>query len=328
LRGPVRPRVVISRCIEFDSVRWNAQMIRSDFVRALIPHVDPVPVCPEVEIGLGVPRETLRLVMVGGEARLMQPATGMDITERMRGFAERFLGSLVKVDGFILKSKSPSSGLGGAKVYGSLKDDAFIKRGPGIFGGMVRQRYPHLALEDEGRLNNSRIREHFLRKLYTLAGFRRVKASSDVNELIRFQTENKLQLMTYNRAEGRLLDRIIASQGGRGLQDLLAEYEVHLHRALGRAPKCTSYINTLMHLMGYIRDRLSAEEKAFFMDLLRRYKEGRAPLIAPLDVMKAWVVGFKEDYLARQTLFEPYPDALIDTVSLKACGERDYWKKE
>jgi uncharacterized protein YbgA (DUF1722 family)/uncharacterized protein YbbK (DUF523 family) len=320
---------VISRCIEFDSVRWNAQIIRSDFVRALIPHVDPVPVCPEVEIGLGVPRETLRLVMVEGEARLMQPATGMDMTERMRGFAERFLGSLGEVDGFILKSKSPSSGLRGAKVYNSMKNETSIGRGPGIFGGMVRQRYHHLALEDEGRLNNSRIREHFLRKLYTLAGFRRVKASSDVNELIRFQTENKLQLMTYNQAESRLLGRIVANHGRRGLQDLLAEYEAHLHRALGRAPRCTSYVNTLMHSMGYFKDRLSAEEKAFFLGLLRRYREGKAPLVAPVDVMKAWIVRFKEDYLAGQTFFEPYSDDLIDVTSiLEACGGRDYWKEE
>jgi uncharacterized protein YbgA (DUF1722 family) len=300
---------VISRCIEFDSVRWNAQVISSDFVRALVNHVDYTTVCPEVEIGLGVPRDTLRLVKQGEELRLMQPATGLDVTEKMREFAGEFLDSLGEVDGFILKGRSPTSGLRGVKVYSAL-------------------RFSHLALEEEGRLKNSRIREHFLRKLYTLARLREIRDSEDVNDLIGFHTRNKLLLKAYNQKETRALGRIVANAGEKTLGDDMDEYREHLHRALGRPPRCTSYVNVLMSSMGYFRDGLSKEEKEFFLDTIRRYRDGKIPLIVPVDILRAWMVRFDEGYLKQQTFFEPYPEALLDIDSItEACGGRDYWKE-
>jgi len=327
LSKEARPRVVISRCIEFDRVRWNAQVIRSDFVRALVNHVDYTTVCPEVEIGLGVPRDTLRLVKQGEELRLMQPVTGLDVTEKMRKFAGEFLDSVGEVDGFILKGRSPTSGLRGVKVYPALRDVAAIERGPGLFGSIVRDRFSHLALEEEGRLKNSRIREHFLRKLYTLARLREISDSEDVNDLIGFHTRSKLLLKAYNQKETRALGRIVANAGEKTLSDDMDEYREHLHRALRRPPRCTSYVNVLTSCMGYFGDGLSKKEKEFFMDTIRRYRDGRIPLIVPVDILKAWIVRFDEGYLKQQTFFEPYPEALLDVDSItEACGGRDYWK--
>jgi len=188
----VRPKVVISRCIEYENVRWNAQIVRSEFVEALIPHVEAITICPEVGIGLGVPRETLRLVKTGSSVRLIQPTTGEDYTEKMFEFIGDFLSDLAEVDGYILKSRSPTSGLRGVKIYPSIGKVPHIERGSGIFGGIVKERFGHLALEDEGRLRNGKIREHFLRKLYTLARFREARSWGTFQSLLRFHTENKL----------------------------------------------------------------------------------------------------------------------------------------
>ncbi|NIQ05425.1 MAG: DUF523 domain-containing protein, partial [Candidatus Korarchaeota archaeon] len=145
------PKVVLSKCIEFEKCRYDGRMVSSDFVKKLIPHVDFIPVCPEVEIGLGTPRNTLRIVSVDTELRLVQPATGLDVTEKMRSFADDFLNSLPEVDGFILKNRSPTSAFKDARVYSSAKrGSAVISKGPGLFGNAVLQRFPYLAIEDEG----------------------------------------------------------------------------------------------------------------------------------------------------------------------------------
>lgn len=323
-----RPRVVISRCIEFENVRWNAQIVRSDLVKALADYVNYITVCPEVDIGLGVPRKTLRLVQIDGEVRLVQPDTNLDVTDRMHEFAKEFLGSLPEVDGFIMKSGSPTSGLGRVKLYPGLGKVAPVARRAGFFGGMVKEKFSNLALEEEQRLKNSRIKEHFLRKLFTIAGFREMKESKNASELVRFHTENKLTLKAYNQKEARILGRIVANPEKKPFDTLVDDYAFHLYSALDKAPRCTSYVNVLMNSIGYFKDKLSRDEKEFFLELLERYRQGRTPLIAPLDVMRSWIVRFEEEYLVRQTFFEPYPEGLIDVDSIvEACGSRDYWKE-
>lgn len=127
----LRPRVVISRCIEFEHVRYNGQIISSDFVKGLLPHIDAVPICPEVEIGLRIPRDSLRLVIQGEEVRLLQPATKIDYTEKMNEFTDQFFRSLGEVDGFILRSGSPSSGLTRVKIYASIEKSPAVSHGSG-----------------------------------------------------------------------------------------------------------------------------------------------------------------------------------------------------
>ena len=325
----VKPRVVISRCIEFEPVRYNGQMKRSEFVEALLPFIEPITVCPEVDIGLGVPRQTLRLVKVGGKIKLYQPETGLDLTDRMLEFADSFLGSLPPVDGFIMKSGSPSSGVRNVKVYGSVKPSPVAERSSGLFGGVVRERFGHLAVEDDRRLENARIREHFLRKLYTPARLRSAKSSGAMRDIVGFHTVNKLLLKTYNQKEMRILDRIVANQDGRPVEEVLDLYEGHLYAALRRAPRCTSYVNTLMNSLGYFSRELSDAEKRFFLDRLDDYREGRVPPVVPVDIPRSWVVRFNESYLGRQTFFNPYPEELLDVDSIvEACGGRDYWKDE
>ena len=324
MRDFTKPTVVVSKCLGFEHCRYNGEIIAAPFVQKMVPHVNFVVVCPEVESGLGVPREFLRLVAVDGEPRLLQPQTGHDHTEQMQSFAASFLDGLTDIDGFILKNRSPSCGLNDVKMYASTQKGAAATKGQGMFGGTVMERFPHLAVEDEGRLNNFRIREHFLTRAYTLAAFRAVKASGAMKELVRFQAENKLLLMAYHQTEMRAMGRIVANPDRRPFDQVIAEYEPHLYAAFTRPPRCTSHINVLMHALGYFSDGLSSQEKAFFLNALQKYREGVVPVSTNRGLIQSWIVRFGQDYLAHQTYFEPYPEALLeltDSGKQMACLE-------
>jgi uncharacterized protein YbgA (DUF1722 family)/uncharacterized protein YbbK (DUF523 family) len=312
VREFTKPNIVVSKCLGFDHCRYNGEIIAAPFVQKMRSHVDFTVVCPEMALGLGVPREFLRLVMVDGEPHLLQPQTGLDHTEAMRDFAASFLDSLGEVDGFILKNRSPSCGLNDVKAYTSTKKGAAASRGQGMFGGAAIERFPHLAIEDEGRLKNFRIREHFLTRVCTLAAFRAVKASGAMKRLVQFQAENKLLLMAYHQAELRAMGRIVANADRRSFGEVVADYEQHLHAALVHPPRCTSHINVLMHALGYFSDGLSSEEKAFFLDALQKYREGLVPVSTNRSLIQSWIVRFDEPYLAQQTYFAPYPEELLE----------------
>lgn len=323
----MKPKVVVSKCIEFEKVRWDAQKIPSDFVKKLMPHVEFIPVCPEVEIGLGVPRHPIRIVQLDGKLRLIQPATNLDVTEKMLNFIDSFLDSLPEVDGFILKNRSPTSAIKDAKVYSSIKrGSAIISRGPGFFGRETLRRFPHLAIEDEGRLRNPRIREHFLTKLFTIASFRVMKAVGSLKEIIEFHTDNKFLLKAYSQKELRSLGRIVANEEQKPFANLIRDYQEHLSEALKRPPRCGSTINLMINTMGYFSKLLSKEEKAFFLKSLEKYRNGRLPLSVVTGILKSWGVRFGEEYLMKQTFFEPYPEELMDIEATTVyCDGKDYW---
>ena len=172
-----KPIVVVSKCIEFGPVRWNSEIISSDFVRKLKHCVNFIPVCPEVEIGLGVPRNPLRVVSSDGKLKLIQPDTAIDLTDKMLKFAESFLNSLPAVDGFILKSSSPSCAPRDTKVYPDYQESAPTARSSGFFGKKALKKYSRAAVEDERRLANPRTAKHFLERVFTSARLRQVKAS-------------------------------------------------------------------------------------------------------------------------------------------------------
>ena len=316
-----KPRIVLSKCIEFENCRWNGLGISSEVVRKLEDHVEFLTVCPEVEIGLGVPRESIRIVVAGKEHKLVQPATGRDLTNDMIGFVERFLSSLPEVDGFILKGRSPSCGLKEVKLHSSADKPGGVGKGSGFFGRAVLERFPGLPTEDEGRLNNFRIREHFLTGIFTLAAFRNIKASRRMRDLVSFQADNKLLLMAYNQTELRALGRIVANPGRKPEEMVFAEYEAHLKKALSKPSRFTSDINVLMHALGYFSKELSHEEKAFFLDSLEQYRNEKVPLSAVLSIIRSWIVRFGEPYLERQRYFEPYPLSLVE-ISDSGTGRK------
>lgn len=312
MREFARPNVIVSKCLGFAHCRYNALTISDDFVEKLKPYVDFRPVCPEVEIGLGIPREPIRIVAADDELRLIQPATDTDVTDKMTEFTDSFLDSAGDADGFMLKTRSPSCGPKDVKVYPGTGKVMSTSRGAGFFGGAVVEKYPHLAVEDEGRLKNFGIREHFLTRLFAISSFRKVKESRSMKEIVRFHSENKYLLMAYNQETMRVLGRIVANLDKKDIDELIRDYEKHLSEALSEEPKYTSNINVLMHGMGYFSEKISSSEKAFFLDSLDRYREGRIPLSVPLNVLRSFIIRFQENYLMQQTFFEPYPEELLE----------------
>jgi len=307
-----KPRVVISKCLGFAACRWDGAVINDDFVKGLGDWVDYLPICPEAEIGLGVPRDPVRLVRAKGGARLMQPATGRDFTGAMAKFLRDYMRSLTEIDGFLLKSRSPTCGPADVKIYAGPEKGASSSRGQGIFAASAQARFAFAALEHEGRVKNFQIREHFLSKLFTLAKFREIKKEGSFKSLIEFQATNKLLFMAYNQGELRILGRIAANQENRPVTQVLAEYEAHLHKALARGPRAVSNINVLMHGLGYFKNQLKPAEKAYFLDFLEKYRAGRTLLGTLQALLRSWVVRFENHYLAGQSFFAPYPPSLLE----------------
>jgi uncharacterized protein YbgA (DUF1722 family)/uncharacterized protein YbbK (DUF523 family) len=318
----LKPHVVVSRCLGFDACRYNAQSIEDKFVRKLARHVNFQNVCPEVEIGMGTPREPVRLVLEGDETKLIQPETGRDFTSKMERFSRSYVNALEDVDGFILKSRSPSCGLTDARVYPQIGKAPAMGKGPGLFARRVIERFAHAAIEDEGRLNNFRIREHFLTKLFLLARFRDLESRPTARDLVRFQSENKLLFMAYNQKQLREMGRVVANHEKRDLADVVEIYAHHLHLAFVRMPRVTSHINVLMHALGYFSKQLLSREKAHFLDLLELYRDAKVPLSAAIAVVQSWIARFENAYLEAQTYFRPYPLELVEiTDSGKGRGQ-------
>lgn len=307
-----RPIVVVSKCLGFDACRYNGQTLRESFITALEEFCDFRLVCPEVEIGLGVPRDPVRLVMRDHRLRLLQPATGRDVTRDMERFSARYLDSLDAVDGFVLKGRSPTCGVTDAKIYPDEEKAPAIGRSPGLFAKAALERFPFAAIEDEGRLHSLRIREHFLTKLFLRARFRRLTTRPTRAALVRFHTQHKMLLMAYNQKEMRELGRIVADLERRPIADVTRDYERHLDAAISRMPRFTSHINVLMHGLGFFSKELGTREKAHFLDLLEAYRAGKLPLSAPVAVVRSWIHRFDSTYLADQRYFEPFPSELAD----------------
>lgn len=301
----MKPTVVLSKCIGFESCRYNGMMIHSDFVTHLTPHVNFIPICPEVEIGLGVPRSPIRLEETNGEIRLVQPKTGLDVTDKMHEFSQTFLSSLPHVDGFILKGRSPSCGIG--TVQG---------KGVGIFGGSVLKTYRSCAIEEEGRLLNEKLKEHFLQKLYILTDWYETKQYSSIKIILDFQARNKLLLMSYHPNEMREIGKLMGKINLKEYDGYINQIEDHLIKALNKPPRVGPRVDVLQHAFGYFSDFLNSTERSFFVKSIEDYRTGKIPFIAVLQLVKSWVIRFQTGYLAKQTLFNPYPPELFEIYKL------------
>ena len=314
-----KPTLVVSRCLGFDACRYNGEMIPNRLLRQLEPFVKFELVCPEVEIDLGIPRDTIRIIDSGDGERLVQPSTGLDLTDRMVSFREEYLGGLGAVDGFVLKSRSPTCGVTDAKVHRDAdRQSPTLRRGPGMFAAAVLDRFPGVAVEDEGRLTNFRIREHFLTRIFTTAEFRSMAKRPSMGKLVAFQSRHKLLLMGVNQTKMRALGRIVASGSKRPIREVVDEYGRLLGEALATMPRYPSHVNVLMHGLGYFKKGLGTKEKAHFLDTLSLYREGKVPLSAATTILRSWIARFDEEYLEGQSYFEPFP---LDLVEITDSGK-------
>ncbi|MBD3210240.1 DUF1722 domain-containing protein [Candidatus Micrarchaeota archaeon] len=307
-----KPDVVISKCLGFGSCRYNGIALQDEFIEKLKKYVNFRPVCPEVEMGLGVPRYPIRMVLSDGKERLVQPATKRDVTSKMNRFLDRFLNGLKDVDGFILKNRSPSCGLNDVRIYYGTEKGSGYRKGSGALGRKVLEAFPALAIEDEGRLKNFRLREHFLTKLYTLESFRRARKKNRMAGLVDFHSRNKFLFMGYSQKGLAMLGNIVANREGNPVDGVYRDYLAGLGSVMSEPPRRSSMGNVMQHVFGYFSKKLSDAEKRFFMETIGLYREHRIPFTSALNVLKAWALRHGDDYIEKQTLFEPYPEELME----------------
>lgn len=299
-----RPRVVISACLEFDNVRYDGKVVSCPVVGELKPFVDFIKVCPESAIGLGVPRDPLRIVNVGGRDRLIQPRTGRDVTDPMDAFTDRFLASLPPVDGFLFKSGSPTIGFYNVKVYDYPVGPGVARRTSGLFAQKILRRYYGYPLEDDLRMRNGKIRDEFLTKLYAFAGLREAAETGDPDAMSGFQDRNRCLFMCYDQdARGAPGDAL--ARGDR------AEYSQAVRQLLSNPRTPDAYAGVALRIFERYGDRLSSVETAWFHELVAKYRNNKVSRDGLLEALELFAVRMSDWQTTDQTLFAPYPLELV-----------------
>ena len=271
-----------------------------------------VPVCPEVEIGLGTPRETLRLQRSDGLLVLRAPKSGAEHTQTMREYAERRVAELKArgLDGYVLKKDSPSCGMERVKVYD--QNSVPSKDGVGVFAQVLMERWPLLPVEEEGRLNDHRLRENFLERVYA---YRRLQdffsADWTAGELVRFHTAEKLLLLSHDPNRFRRLGRLVAKARTQDRDATARQYQELFMAALQRPASVKRQTAVLERILGYFKARLDRPEKRDLLEAMDDYRRGLAPLVAPLTLVRHYVRRFEVDYVATQTYLNPHPKELM-----------------
>ncbi|MBN1446280.1 MAG: DUF1722 domain-containing protein [Candidatus Omnitrophica bacterium] len=306
----VKPNIVISRCF-VDAVRYNGARISSSFMDELKNHVNFIPVCPEMEVGLGAPRLPLRLVEKKDGVHMIQQKTERDFTDSMSDFASSFLSGLKDIDGFVLKSKSPSCGIASVKIYASMEKKPAVRRDKGLFAEKVKERYSNLPVESEGRVTDPDIKENFLTAIFSLSEFRNLKKNiTSQGKLVDFHTGYKLLFMAFSQSRMRIMGKIVANHEKHPFSSVIESYEREFMEIFTRRANRKSHINVLQHAFGYFSPKITAGEKKNFLSLLQRYKNGDIPLNFLLEIVRVYIARTGDSYLIRQKYFNPYPEEL------------------
>jgi len=309
----MRPiKVGISACLLGDEVRYDGGHKRDTFLADTFGRfVEWVPVCPEVECGLGTPREAMRLVRVGKDVRLITVKTETDLTARMETFARRRLPTLMLegLSGYVFKKDSPSCGLERVKVYDG---GAPTRSGRGLFAAALVDRLPHLPVEEEGRLSDARLRDNFVERVFAYWRLRALFDSAwTVGALVRFHTAHKLIVMAHSPEAYRELGRLTAEAAGRARADVARRYEQGFMKALTVIATPRRHTNVLQHMLGYFKDRLDRASKAELAAAIEDYRRELVPLIVPITLFRHHVRVHDMEYLAGQLYLDPHPKELM-----------------
>lgn len=305
----VRPRVAVSSCLTGEPVRFNGGHSRDRFLSGeLDPYVDWVRVCPEMEIGLGTPRETLRLERSPDGPHLVTRNTGVDLTGPMTALGAARARTL-DVDGYVFKSRSPSCGVHGIPVY--TGDAAVDRGGRGVFAARIIDAHPLLPVEDEGRLNDALLRETFVERIFAHARLRALLRSDwRPRDLVAFHSRHKMQILAHDPTAYRRAGRVVAQAGLRSHAELAADYTREFGTALARKATIGRHVNVLQHCLGMVSDSLDHTRRADLLEVIASYQAGQVALSVPATLLRHHARGESAEYLRDQTYFSPYPEEL------------------
>ena len=306
-------RLGISSCLLGEPVRFDGGHKRDAFLTDVLgAFVEWVPVCPEVEIGLPTPRDTIRLEGDHNDPRLVVTKTDNDITMRMKSFSTLRVEQLEKADlcGYVLKKGSPSCGLHRVRVYnesGMPSSD-----GHGLYASALVAGMPSLPVEEEGRLHDPALRENFVERIFA---FRRLKdllaAEPRPRDVVAFHTAHKLQLMSHSPVEYRALGRLVAEAGSPNMGALITDYSLGFMRALAAPATRSKNTDVLQHCLGHFKKLLDRDVRADLARTVEDYRCGLTPLVVPITLLAHYVKRAGVEYLAGQTYLEPHPKEMM-----------------
>lgn len=307
-------RIGISSCLLGDEVRFDGGHKRDPFLTGTLGRfVEWVRVCPEVEVGMGVPRETLRLVRVGADTRMITTRTGVDHTDRMRAFAARRTKALAALDlrGYVLKKDSPSCGMERVKVF-DRAGQMPTRTGVGTYAAILKERFPTLPIEEEGRLQDPVLRENFIERVFAYDRLRDVfDGRWTTRNLVAFHTAHKMALLAHSTAAYHQLGRLVASATSLPRAELRGRYEELFMRTLARPATTARHANVLMHMAGHLKTLIDADARRELAECIDEYRRGLVPLVVPLTLLRHHVRVHGVRYLAGQTYLEPHPRELM-----------------
>lgn len=312
-RISAKPRLGISACLLGAKVRYDGAHKHDHFLTDTFGcFVEWFPVCPEVEVGMGVPRESVHLVGEAADPKMIAEHSGKDWTDAMRRFAAVRVRDLaeLKLSGYVFKKNSPSCGMERVRVYSSQGMPA--QRGRGLFASAVMGRFSLMPVEEEGRLNDPALRENFIERVFAYHRWQEALAGSkSANALVEFHTRHKFLLLAHSERPYRRLGRLVADVKKNSLRTAYEEYGRVFMEALAIRASVKRHANVLDHMMGYFSDELSAAERHELLELIGDYRKQLVPLIAPITLIQHYVRKYQVTYLNRQIYLAPSPKELM-----------------
>jgi uncharacterized protein YbgA (DUF1722 family)/uncharacterized protein YbbK (DUF523 family) len=306
-------RLGVSSCLLGNAVRYDGGHRRDAFVvDRLGAFVEWVSICPEVEVGMGTPRPVLHLVREGDDVRMLEIESGRDHTRAMHRFASHRVRALRDLDlsGFVLKKNSPSCGMTRVEVHGDQKAPAKDSRG--LFASQLMSTCPNLPVEDEGRLDDAKLRENFIERVFAYRRLRGLFGRRWTNaQLVAFHTAHKLQLIAHAREFCHELGRLVASIDERPRAEICEAYQSGFMAALARPAFRGKIANVLQHAAGHLKKRLDSVSKTELADLIRDYRLGNVPLVVPVRLLRDHARQLEVVYLNGQTFLDPHPKELL-----------------
>lgn len=304
-------KLAISACLLGDNVRFNGGHKASDLCRdVLAKHFEFIRVCPEVAIGLGIPRESIRLVGSPEQPKALGTQTeGHDVTQPLTDYGVKMAHELAGIDGYILMQKSPSCGMERVKVYQANGYPA--GSASGVYVKAFAQIHPELPMEEDGRLNDPVLRENFLVRVFAHARWRQLCAASLTHQgILAFHTQYKYQLLAHDPVQYKALGRLLADIGRYPVEEIAAPYFRQFMQGLKKPATRGTHCNTLQHMAGYLKNHLEASDRQEIHKLIGEYQQGHVPLVVPLTLLKHHLRHYPDAYLSAQSYLQPYPENL------------------
>jgi uncharacterized protein YbgA (DUF1722 family)/uncharacterized protein YbbK (DUF523 family) len=299
----------ISTCLLGENVRYDGGHKLDCFLTdTLGQYVEYVPVCPEVQCGLPIPRESMHLEGNPESPRLVTSRTKQDMTERMVGWAKKRVVELEKegLCGFIFKSDSPSSGMERVRVYN--EKGMPVKKGVGMFARIFMEHFPLLPVEDEGRLHDPKLRENFIERIFALKRWREVLVKRESRgNVVDFHTIHKSLILSHSPKHYQAMGKLVAQAKDLPLKELYHRYQTHLMESLDLKTTPKKNANVLMHMMGYFKEELSSDEKRELLEVIENYRQEYIPLIVPITLISHYVRKYNQPYLKEQIYLNPHP---------------------